>query len=180
MNELKSSAKNNREPVVNDNAKKFVVTGGDLDLEFLEKHKAVGYTMVVDWIEIGADNETKLVHKAFADGRQEYRLIIKEVDASGSRKTHRSDVDPDVYREQVKLSKKHLVKRRYSFVYTQDDGLKFLINYDIIPDKKIILLEVDTENADDRDKFDSQSFPLELEFVDDNRFDGWRLVDAKV
>ncbi|MGB4956939.1 MAG: hypothetical protein WBO49_00635, partial [Candidatus Saccharimonas sp.] len=54
-----------KEQSVPDDARKFIVRAGKLNQAFLDAHGAKIYTMVTDWIDIGDDTETKLVHKTY-------------------------------------------------------------------------------------------------------------------
>ena len=170
-----------KEQSVPDDARKFIVRAGKLNQAFLDAHGAKIYTMVTDWIDIGDDTETKLVHKTYHNGSQEWRKITKRKDADGSRRTDRDDIDPEAadFPDLTKVSLKHLVKQRSTFRFEQG-GILYEINYDSIPEKGLIMLEVDavSKSSDDRTQFDPRELPLDLiEVSGDPRYEGWRVAD---
>ena len=159
---------------LDDNARKFLT--GTLDPEFLEVNGASSFTLTVDWLEIGEDNETKIAHKKF-DNSDIQILLITKTTLDGHRTSEKEKITEEKYRELLALSILHLEKKRYEFEYNQNDIL-FSVKYDEFTNSKLNMLEVDATNEVERSSFNSDSFPIELvEVTGDMQYYGYRVAD---
>lgn len=176
--------KNNpeKEKLIDDNARKFVTE--PIDTQFLKDIQATPFTLSVSWLETNKDNEKKVAHKVFQDGRAELLLIRKEIQPDGDRKTLKEPITNRQYDKYVADSLLHLEKERFEFSYEQD-GVIFDMKYDVFAGGKLFLLEVDSKNDDkklagvERRAFEPKHFlPAELkEVTEDIRYTGYRICE---
>ena len=162
-----------------DDARKFII--GAIDHVFLEQHGADARDMTVDWTEVSANSETKVVRKIDDNGLMETWKITK-VKVDGSRNKDVVAVDPDKYDDLVAETVYHLEKRRYEFHYEQN-GIKYTLKYDVLEDGLFYLLEVDAEDPELRARFDKDLFARQeqyelIEVSGDEAYEGYRIVDT--
>lgn len=164
-----------KKETLDDNARKFITE--PLDQEFLEKHGATSFTLTVDWLETGKDNETKVAYKKFDNGDVQILLITK-ITVDGNRTSEKEKITKERYDELLTRSKLHLEKKRYEFEYSQNNTT-FSIKYDRFADDKLAMLEVDAPSEAERDSFDTTDFPGELaEVTGDVRYHGFRVAET--
>lgn len=149
---------------INDNARKFI--SGTLGASFLREHSARSFTLTVDWLETGEDDETKLAYKVFEDGSTE-RLLISKVTKDGDRTTEKTKLSEDEYTKLLSESILHLEKKRYELQYSQH-GVSFSLNYDEFSQNEFRMLEVDAPTEVLRNSFDPNTFPSQLNEVTGN------------
>lgn len=173
MAEIPTISPEKRE-IVDDNARKFII--GTIDPAFLERHGAVSYGMTTDWIEIGEDNEKKVVVKAYPDKVQ--RLLIEKITKDGDRTANKQSIDESTYEEQLQSAGPHSEKRRYEFEYEQN-GIKYTIKYDEFVGSQLRIIEVEAPIQQQRDAFDPHSFPAELiEVTRRLQYYGYRIAET--
>jgi CYTH domain-containing protein len=160
---------------LDDNARKFIT--GTLDPELLDRNGASSFTLTVDWLETGEDNEVKVAHKKFDNGDVQILLIAK-ITKDGNRTSEKEKVTEDKYQQLKTSSVLHLEKKRYEFEYSQN-GTTFSVKYDEFADGKLNMLEVDASNEEERNSFSPDDFPAELEEVTgDVRYYGYRIAEV--
>lgn len=72
---------------------------------------------------------------------------------------------------------RHLEKKRYEFTYDQN-GIPFSVKYDEFGTGELCLLEVDAPTEEERNAFNPNDFPGELnEVTGDMRYYGYRITD---
>jgi hypothetical protein len=159
--------------LLNDNARKFVTE--IIDHELLEKNQATSFTLTVDWLETGEDNEKKVAYKKFDNGDTQILLIAK-VTIDGDRSSVKEKITEAEYKKLLDSSTLHLEKKRHEFEYAQDD-ITFSMKLDEFSGGKLYMLEVDAQDEEDRSSFDPNSFPIKLEEVTgDLRYYGYRVA----
>jgi hypothetical protein len=146
---------------LDDNARKFVTE--TLDPKFLDTNSASSFTLTVDWLETGEDNEVKVAHKKFDNGDVQILLIAKTT-KDGSRTSEKNKITEERYHQLKASSVLHLKKKRYEFEYTQNDT-SFSIKYDEFADSRLNMLEVDASSEVERNSFNPDAFPSKLEEV---------------
>lgn len=157
-----------------DNARKFTVE--TLDPQFLNEHRAVSFTLIVDWLELGKDSEKKIAHKKFDNGDVQILLITK-ITKDNSRTSEKEKITEEKYKDLHGSSVIHLEKRRFEFEYSQNNTL-FSIKYDEFADSELRILEVDASNEAERSAFDPNEFPSKLvEVTGDRRYYGYRVAE---
>jgi hypothetical protein len=158
---------------LDDNARKF--TTETLTPEFLGESDASSFTLTVDWLETGEDNEVKVAHKKFDNGDVEILLIAKTT-KDGNRTSEKEKITEDKYHQLRASPVLHLEKKRYEFEYNQN-GTSFSVKYDEFVDGKLNILEVDASSEQVRNSFNPDDFPAELEEVTgDLRYYGYRVA----
>lgn len=163
-----------RSKPLDDNARKFVVDA--IDPKFLEENGALSFTLIVDWLEKGEDNEKKIAHKQFDNGDIQILLITK-VTRNGDRTSIKEKVAEEKYEELLSFSVLHLGKRRHEFDYTQND-ISFSMKFDEFAGGKLHILEVDAPSEKERNSFSAMDFPAKLtEVTGDIRYYGYRVAD---
>ena len=167
-----------KEKTPGDNDRKFIA--GQIDSQFLEEHCEKPFYLTVDWIVTGEDQETKVARKEFDDGRVEILHIMK-VTVDGDRTPQKRPITDKEYQDYLRSSLSHLEKRRYEFEYTQN-GIVFLMKYDVYAGGKFCMLEVDavSKQEHERERFDYEAFDLcSLEEVTHQlQYYGYRMVDV--
>ncbi|HEY4516195.1 MAG TPA: hypothetical protein VJH67_03355 [Candidatus Paceibacterota bacterium] len=160
--------------VLEDNARKFVLAR--IGSEFLERNNVTSFGLTVDWLETDEESERKVVYKKFDNGEVQILLITK-ITKEGSRTSDKKKITEEEYRELVDSSVLHLKKKRYEFVFTQND-IPFSLKYDEFADGKLFMLEVDAKTDEERKSFDFHDFPYALsEVTGDNRYYGYKVVE---
>ncbi len=160
---------------LDDNARKFICDR--LDSEFLKQVNARSYTLTVDWLETGDDNEKKLAYKIFDLGDTQI-LFISKVTEDGHRTSEKTPLSEAEYNGRLDESILRMVKRRHEFSYVQNE-LPFSINYDEFLDGSFCMLEVDATNEADRTAFDPNDFPASLqEVTGDQKYYGFRIAET--
>lgn len=165
--------------VLDDNARKFVVE--PLDPTFLQEHEATVFLLVTDWIEMGKDNETKVVYKKFSDGIVEIFLISKVV-VDGKRTKEKEKISEEKYNELLGSSKRHIEKMRHEFNFTQGET-SFVMNYDEFAGGKLSMLDVDAKTEEEKNSFDPNEFPSKdypiklIDVSEDRQYSGYRVAD---
>ena len=164
-----------KKETLDDNARKFITE--PLDQEFLEKHGATSFTLTVDWLETGKDNETKVAYKKFDNGDVQI-LFISKITIDGNRTSEKEKITKERYKELLTRSKLHLEKKRYEFEHVQN-GIPFSVKYDKFADDKPAMLEIDAPSEAVRDSFDANDFPYALaEVTGDTRYYGFRVAET--
>lgn len=159
--------------VIDDNARKFITK--PIRAQFLRDHDATSYTMIVDWLKTGEDNEKKVAYKKFDNGDVKI-LLISKVTKSGDRTSVKEKITEEKYKEFVASSILHLEKKRYEFTHTQN-SIPFSIKYDEFAGDKLCILEVDASSEEARNSFNPNDFAGELtEVTDDIRYYGYRVA----
>lgn len=160
--------------VAKDNARKFII--GEFDPSEVTDGDVTSFKLIVDWLETGEDDETKLARKIFSDGREQI-LLIQKVAKDGNRVAEKVEISQEEYDKRRVDSQLHLEKTRYEFGYTQN-GVEFSLKYDDFGDERY-LLEVDAADEAQRVLFNPHEFPGKLrEVEDDSRaFEGYRIVE---
>lgn len=158
---------------LDDNARKFITNA--LSPEFLGASGASSFTLTVDWLETGEDNEVKVARKEFDNGDVQILLIAKTT-KDGSRTSEKEKISEEKYQQLKASTVLHLEKTRYEFEYEQD-GTSFSVKYDEFADSKLNMLEVDALSEEERNSFSPNEFPAELEEVTgDMRYYGYRVA----
>jgi len=159
---------------LDDNARKFITEA--LSPEFLEASGASSFTLTVDWLETGKDNEVKIAHKKFDNGDVQILLIAK-VTKDGNRTSEKEKISEEKYQQLKASSVLHLEKKRYEFEYGQN-GTPFSVKYDEFADDRLNMLEVDASDERERNSFSPDDFPANLEEVTgDMRYYGYRVAE---
>lgn len=162
-----------KKETLDDNARKFIVEA--IDLKFLKDNRASSFTLTVDWLETGEDNEKKIAYKKFDNGDVQILLITK-VTKSGHRTSEKEKITEEQYKELLGSSILHLEKKRYEFEYTQND-VPFSIKYDEFANSRLCMLEVDASSEEERNSFNASEFPSELtEVTGDISYYGYRVA----
>lgn len=160
--------------LLGDNARKFIIESPDR--AFLEAHEVTSYTLIVDWLETGADNEKKIAYKQFENGDTKILLIAK-VTKDGNRTAIKDHIAEERYRELRSSSILHLEKKRCEFEYSQHT-ISFSIKFDTYPEGELCILEVDAPSEAERNSFNPLDFPATLtEVTGDIRYYGYRVAD---
>lgn len=161
--------------VLDDNARKFIV--GRLDESFLHEHEAASYRLIVDWLEMNEDHETKVAYKDFGKGNIQILLIAKTI-IDGNRISEKKKITEKEYEQLKSSSIQYLEKMRYEFIYTQN-GISFSMKYDEFVEGNLRILEVDALNEIEREAFNPNDFPIELEEVTGNtQYYGYRVAEV--
>lgn len=160
--------------ILDDNARKFTVE--PINPQFLDEHNATSFTLAVDWLETGEDNEKKVAHKKFDNGDVQILLIAK-VTKDGNRTSEKIKITEDEYKELRRSSILHLEKKRYEFEYTQG-GIAYSVKYDEFLDGTLRILEVDASSEQERNSFSPSDFPEgePEEVTGDARYYGYRVA----
>jgi len=170
--EIPKNKPKNKE-VLDDNARKFVVEA--IDAAFLEEHGVSSFTLTVDWLETGEDNEKKVAYKRFDNGDVQI-LLISKITIDGNRTSEKEKITEEKYRELVGASILHLEKKRYEFAYVQND-ISFSVKYDEFTDGDLRILEVDASSEAERNSFNPNDFPSGLtEVTGDIHYYGYRVA----
>lgn len=141
----------------------------------MDQNGASSFTLIVDWLETGEDNEKKVVYKKFDNGDTQILLITK-VTKDGNRTSEKEKITEEKYNEFLNSSVLHLEKKRYEFPYTQNN-ISFSTKYDEFAGGKLCMLEVDAANEEDRNAFSPSDFPTELtEVTGDMQYYGYRVA----
>lgn len=158
-----------------DNARKFITPA--LDAQFLTEHSPSSFTLTVDWLETGEDNETKVAYKKFDSGDTQI-LLISKVTKDGSRTAEKEKITEEKYKELIASSILHLAKKRYEFTYTQND-IPFSVKYDVFENGELCMLEIDAQNDQERGSFNPADFPTELtEVTGELKYYGYRMAST--
>lgn len=158
-----------------DNARKFITKA--LSQEFLDASGTSAFTLTIDWLETGEDNEVKVAHKKFDNGDVQILLIAKTT-KDGNRVSEKEKIDEGRYKELKASSIQHLEKKRYEFKYEQN-GIPFSVKYDEFVDGRLNMLEVDAASEEQRQSFSPDDFPANLEEVTgDTRYYGYRVAEV--
>lgn len=166
--------KTEKKEVSDDNARKFLV--GAIDNQFLSENSTSSFTLIVDWLQTGEDNETKVAYKKFDNGDTQI-LLISKITKNGSRTSEKEEITEESYEEHLLSSILHLEKKRHEFIYNQN-GIAFSVKYDIFADGELYMLEVDAPNEDERDSFDLNDFPGEMtEVTGDIHYYGYHVAN---
>ena len=164
-----------KKEALDDNALKFII--GDIDLSSVTDNDVTAYLMTTDWIDIGADDEEKLVIKHYTDGTIDWLRIKKVIDESGGRKSKKVPISEMEYIAALVDSKITVVKTRTDFTYTQND-IVFKLTYDEFDGSPLRIMEVDAKDEQQRISFKPTMFPAGLESVTgDIRYYGYRVAD---
>jgi hypothetical protein len=159
---------------LDDNARKFVVEV--IDHALLEENEVSSFTLTVDWLETGKDNEKKVAYKRFDNG-DVHILLISKLTKDGKRASVKEKISEETYKELLGSSVLHLEKRRHEFEYVQNN-ISFSIKFDEFADGKLNILEVDAPNEEERNLFNPNDFPAKLtEVTGDIRYYGYRIAD---
>ncbi len=163
-----------KKETLDDNARKF--TAEPIDPAFLEEHGASSFTLTVDWLETGEDNEEKLAYKKFDNGGVQI-LQISKTTVDGNRTSQKEKITEEKYRELLGSPiLLHLKKKRHEFEYTQG-GVTFSMKYDEFADGTLCMLEVDAASEEERDSFSPGDFPSRLdEVTGDTQYYGYRVA----
>lgn len=171
--EIPTSKAENKE-ILDDNARKFIVTNSERD--FLEENDIISYDLITDWLGLGEDSEKKLAYKKF-DNSDVQILLISKVTKAGNRTSTKEKIDEVRYSELLKSSILHLEKKRHEFEYVQND-ITFSMKFDEFSHSNLLILEADADNEKDRNSFDAAAFPIGLtEVTGDIRYYGYRVAD---
>lgn len=144
-----------------DNARKFVVES--IDSIFLKDNRASSFTLIVDWLEAGEDNEKKVARKEFDNGDVQILLIAKNT-KDGNRTSEKQKITEEEYAKLIASSILHLEKRRYEFEFTQNH-ISFSVKYDEFTKSDLRIVEVDAPSEEERDLFNPIDFPSQLSEV---------------
>lgn len=163
-----------RNKILDDNARKFAVD--TVDPNFLEEHGASSFTLIVDWLETGEDNEKKVAYKEFDNGDIQI-LLISKLTKDGKRTSQKEKISEETYKELLNSSVLHLEKKRHECEYLQNN-ISFSIKYDEFAGDRLHVLEVDAASEDERNSFNPTDFPAQLtEVTGDIRYYGYRVAD---
>jgi hypothetical protein len=91
--------------ILDDNARKFIVD--PINHAFLEENGASLFTLTVDWLETGEDNEKKLAYKKFDNGDIQI-LLISKITKDGNRTAVKEKIAEEEYEELASSSILHL------------------------------------------------------------------------
>ena len=170
--EIPTNKSENKE-VIDDNARKFIVT--DSERDFLKENDVISYDLITDWLELNEDNEKKLAYKKFDTGEVQI-LLISKVTKAGNRISAKEKIDEVRYDELLKSSILHVEKRRHEFEYVQND-IPFSIKFDEFSQSDLLILEADADTEKDRNSFDAANFSVGLtEVTGDVRYYGYRVA----
>jgi hypothetical protein len=170
--EIPTNSPEKRE-TLDDNARKLTVDV--IDHAFLEENGASSYTLIVDWLETGEDNERKVAYKKFDNGDIQI-LLISKVTKDGNRTSEKEKITEEEYKELVTSSVLHLEKKRYEFIYTQNN-IPFSVKYDEFAESDLCMLEVDASSEEERNSFSPGDFPSKLtEVTGDMQYYGYRVA----
>ena len=159
--------------LVDDNARKFVVE--ELNESLLQDTGTVSFVLTTDWLETNEDSETKLAHKAFANGDVQI-LLIKKVTKNGKRESEKRNITDEEYRELLAGSTLRVQKKRYEFEHVQS-GVAFSMKYDVFDRSGLRVLEVDASTDAERALFNANTFPGQItEVTGDLRYYGYRIA----
>ncbi|MCY1533001.1 hypothetical protein D9M68_683060 [compost metagenome] len=162
-----------RSTPLDDNARKFVVEA--IDPAFLEANKASSFTLTVDWLETGEDNEKKVAYKRFDTGDIQI-LLISKLTENGKRTSMKEKITEEAYKEHLDSSVLHLEKKRHEFEYTQNN-VSYSVKFDEFAEGRLYILEVDAPSEEERDSFDPSEFPAKLtDVTGDTRYYGYRIA----
>lgn len=162
-----------KKEILDDNARKFIVEA--IKPKFLKDNGASSFTLTVDWLETGEDNEKKVAYKKFGNGDVQILLITK-ITKSGRRTSEKEKITEETYKEFLGSSILHLKKKRYEFEYTQNN-IPFSVKYDEFANSKLCMLEVDASSEEGRNSFNLSEFPSELTEVTGNiSYYGYRVA----
>lgn len=160
--------------LLDDNARKFVVEV--IDHALLEKNEVSSFTLTVDWLETGEDNEKKVAYKKFDNGDIQI-LLISKLTENGKRTSAKEKISEETYKELLNSSILHLEKKRHEFEYVQNNT-SFSIKFDEFADGGLYILEVDAPGEEERSLFNPNDFPAKLtEVTGDTRYYGYRVAD---
>lgn len=174
MSEIPVQDSPEQREAIADNARKFIVD--EIDPTLLAGDAVTSFTLTTDWLETGGDDEKKIAHKAFPDGRRQ-TLLIAKVTVDGKRTADKKEIIPDEYAQLLRSSIVHVKKKRYEFTLEQD-GRVFDVKYDeFAGPNSLRVLEVDASTGEIRDTFDPTAFPGKLtEVIDDRSYEGYRVA----
>ncbi|MNH50320.1 hypothetical protein D3C73_19330 [compost metagenome] len=162
-----------RSEPLDDNARKFVIQA--IDHTFLEENKIFSFTLVVDWLEVGQDDEKKVAYKKFDNGDIQI-LLISKLTENGKRTSVKEKITEETYKELLGSSVLHLEKKRHEFEYVQN-SISFSIKLDEFAESSLYILEVDAPSEEERNSFNPTGFPAELaEVTGDMRYYGYRMA----
>lgn len=171
---MSETAPTNRPESIEDNARKFLVD--KIDPEFLKANNATSFTLTVDWIETGEENEKKVVQKVLESGATQI-ILISKITKDGKRIAERKEITAEEYAALLPSSVRHLEKKRYEFKVTQDKT-PFSIKYDEFSGGNFQLLEVDAQTEVERNSFNPAEFPNNLsEVTADPRYSGYKITE---
>ncbi len=161
-----------KKEVAEDNARKFTV--GSIDQAYLDAQNPTSFTLIVDWLETGEDNEKKLAYKKFDNGEVQI-LLISKITVGGNRTSEKKKITESEYRQMLGLSILRIEKKRYEFMLKQNDT-EYTIKYDVFSTGPLRLIEVDAKTDEERKKFDPVGFPFRLNEVTGNmKYYGYRI-----
>lgn len=164
----------NTSELIDDNARKFVVEA--IDHTFLEENKVSSFTLTVDWLETGEDNEKKIAYKEFDNGDIQI-LLISKLTEDGKRTSVKEKITESTYKELLSSSILHLEKKRHEFEYVQSNT-SFSIKFDEFTEGGLYILEVDAPSEEERSYFNPNDFPAKLtEVTGDMRYYGYRIAE---
>jgi CYTH domain-containing protein len=167
--------KSENKEIIDDNARKFIVTNSERD--FLKENNAISYDLITDWLELNEDTEKKLAYKKFDNGEVQI-LLISKVSKDGNRTSTKEKIDEEQYNALLESSILHIEKRRHEFEYVQND-ITFSIKFDEFSQSDLLILEADAETEKDRNSFDAVNFSVGLtEVTGDVRYYGYRVADV--
>ncbi len=167
--------KSENKEIIDDNARKFIVTNSERD--FLKENDVRSYDLITDWLGLNEDNEKKLAYKKFDNGEVQI-LLISKVTKAGNRTSTKEKIDEEQYDELIKSSILHVEKRRHEFEYAQND-IVFSIKFDEFAQSDLLILEADADTEKDRSSFDAAKFSIGLtEVTGDVRYYGYRVAGA--
>ncbi|MDB5177690.1 MAG: hypothetical protein JWO61_73 [Candidatus Saccharibacteria bacterium] len=159
--------------VLDDNARKFVTE--PLDRAFLKENGAIPFLLITDWLEVGEDNETKVVYKKF-DGDDVQIFLISKTTKDGNRTKEKEKITEERYKTLIGSSIRHVEKKRYEFTYTQNNT-SFAVNYDEFVGGKLFMLDVDAPTEEERDSFSFNDFSSTLvEVTEEMQYYGYRVA----
>lgn len=174
MSEIQSMNTPEKNALIDDNARKFIVLG--TDHQFFEAQGALSYELVTDWLETNQDNESKVVCKRFENGDIQ-RLLIAKVTIGDKRTSEKKKITKFEYDELRESSTLHLKKMRHEFDYVQN-GVIFSMKFDEFSDSELSILEVDAQSEAERSIFNPRDFQAKLEEVTgDVSYYGYRVAD---
>ncbi|MES2213292.1 MAG: hypothetical protein V4473_00450 [Patescibacteria group bacterium] len=158
---------------MDDNARKFIVE--KIDQKFLIQNNSISFNLIIDWIETAEDKEKKVVFKTFETGETQIFFVSKII-TNGNRISDKKKISEDEYKNLLDTSILHLEKKRHEFNFIQN-SISFSLKYDEFASEKIRILEVDSENSEERNLFNPNTFPYRLtDVTGDKSYEGFRIV----
>ena len=168
--------RNEKERPIADNARKFIVT--DFDESLLAEEGVATYLLTTNWLKTGEDDEAKLAHKDFYNGKVEM-LFIEKVTENGKRNAFKHEIGEDGYNGLLANSTVEVIKERFEFNVIQD-GVELTMKYDkFVGPKNLRMLEVDAINEEERKNFTPTVFFAGYfeEVTGDRGYEGYRVAD---